>query len=203
MISYILSGTILGLTAGISPGPLLVLVISETMIHGTRAGVKTAFAPLITDTPIIILTFFILKQLQDFKLILAILSICGALYILYLAYEGWKSGPIESGDNTKKSNGLVKGFYVNMLNPHPYVFWLMVGTPLIIKGASMSFVAAGLFVFLFYICIIGAKIAIALLIGRYKDRFDQYYVIIQRILSVVLVAFSIIFFYEGIKYFLT
>ncbi len=202
MLSYIFSGIILGLTAGVSPGPLLVLVISESITHGTRAGVKTALAPLITDTPIIILSFFILKQLQDFKLVLAILSICGAFYILFLAYEGWKSGPIESTDITKKSNGLIKGFYANMLNPHPYVFWLMVGTPLIIKGAHISFMTAAMFLFFFYFCIIGAKMAVAILVGRYRERFNQYYVVIQRVLSFVLVILSILFFYEGIKYFI-
>ena len=44
---------VLGLAAGFAPGPLLVLVISETLQHSTRAGIKVAFAPVITDLAIV------------------------------------------------------------------------------------------------------------------------------------------------------
>ena len=38
--AIVLSGLVVGLSAGASPGPLLSLVISETLNHGTRAGTK-------------------------------------------------------------------------------------------------------------------------------------------------------------------
>ncbi len=47
----ILTGTVLGITAGISPGPLLMLVISQTIRFGHREGIKVSLTPLITDAP--------------------------------------------------------------------------------------------------------------------------------------------------------
>ena len=54
MNSLLMSGMLLGLSAGLSPGPMLTLVVSQTLRHGIQEGVKVAFAPLLTDTPIVI-----------------------------------------------------------------------------------------------------------------------------------------------------
>ena len=47
-------GGFLGLTAGISPGPLLTIVISETLKHGRKEGFKVAVSPLFTDVLIVV-----------------------------------------------------------------------------------------------------------------------------------------------------
>lgn len=49
MMYFLSVGAVLGLSSGLSPGPLLALVISETLRHGVKAGVKVALAPIITD----------------------------------------------------------------------------------------------------------------------------------------------------------
>ncbi len=70
MIPILIIGTVLGLSAGFAPGPLLTLVISETLQSEIRSGVKVALAPIITDVPIIVLTLFILSKLSNFHNIL-------------------------------------------------------------------------------------------------------------------------------------
>ena len=47
MIDFLTIGAALGLSAGLAPGPLLTLVISETLQHGVKSGVKVALAPVI------------------------------------------------------------------------------------------------------------------------------------------------------------
>ena len=70
MTEFLIAGIILGLSAGIAPGPLLTLVISETIQHNIKSGIKVALAPVITDIPIVLLTFFIISKLSSFNLIL-------------------------------------------------------------------------------------------------------------------------------------
>lgn len=202
MITHALSGILFGIVAGISPGPLMVLVISETMTHGPRAGVKTALAPLLTDTPIIVLSLLLIGQVRDAGPLLGILSLCGAGYILYLAYEGWMSGALDLAGTGQKSAGLVKGVITNLLNPHPYFFWITVGSPLILRAADQSLPAAAVFLLGFYVCIIGAKMTIVLMVGRYRERVNTYYGIIQKVLSGVLVLFSLLFIREAAGYLL-
>ena len=56
LIDYFGKGTLFGLAAGFSPGPLTVLVIGETLRHGLRSGLQVAIAPVLTDIPVILLT---------------------------------------------------------------------------------------------------------------------------------------------------
>ena len=60
MIGLISAGLVYGLSAGFSPGPLMALVISQTLKHGIREGAKVAMAPLITDLPIILVSLLVL-----------------------------------------------------------------------------------------------------------------------------------------------
>jgi len=87
MTEFIAVGIVLGLSAGFAPGPLLALVISETLRHDIRSGVRVAVSPIFTDLPIIILTLVVLSQLSDFHNILGIISLIGGCVILFLGYE--------------------------------------------------------------------------------------------------------------------
>ena len=67
-MSYFLTvGILLGLSAGIAPGPLLTLVVSETLSGGVGAGVRVALSPLLSDLPIILFAVFLLASFRKFR----------------------------------------------------------------------------------------------------------------------------------------
>lgn len=76
-------GTVLGLSAGFAPGPLLTLVISETLQHGIKSGIKVALAPIITDLPIVLITLYVLSKLTHFHGILGGISIIGGCCVFH------------------------------------------------------------------------------------------------------------------------
>ena len=86
MIAFLSAGVVLGLYAGFPPGPLIALVISQTIKHGPKKGVKVAFAPLLTDFPILLISTFLLNRLSNYRMILGIVSLLGGLFLVYLAY---------------------------------------------------------------------------------------------------------------------
>ena len=138
LFNLIASGFILGLAAGISPGPLLTLVISETLLHSRKEGIKVAAAPIITDLPIVIISIFILSRFSDITIILGLISLSGGLYILYLAYESIMVKSIELDQQTIKAYSLRKGIIANILNPHPYLFWMLIGAPTVVKAYHIN-----------------------------------------------------------------
>jgi threonine/homoserine/homoserine lactone efflux protein len=75
--TYIISGIVFGLGAGLTPGPLMTLVMTETLKHGTREGVKVSMAPLITDFPIIVISIFLISEIANFNNIIGIISLAG------------------------------------------------------------------------------------------------------------------------------
>ena len=200
-ITYLTMGAVFGLTAGISPGPLLTLVISETLRHNKTEGLKIAVAPLITDIPIVLLTIFILSKMASSDIVLGIISILGGVFIAYLGYDSMKSRGIEIDIQNLKLKSIRKGIIVNILSPHPYIFWLMVGAPITIKAYQANPVAAFAFIIAFYVLLVGSKISIALLVDRSRAFLrNKVFIWTLRILGLVLMIFAILLIKEGFGY---
>ncbi|MBI5584556.1 MAG: LysE family translocator, partial [Deltaproteobacteria bacterium] len=169
MISLLSAGLIFGLSAGFSPGPLLMLVISQTLQHGIKEGVKVAAAPLLTDLPIIIASLAVLSRLADFKPVLGLISLAGGIFVAYMAWGNFRTSGLETAANPAAPKSLLRGVAANALNPHPYLFWLTVGGPTMIGGWREGFSGVFLFLAVFFVCIVGSKMLIAVLVGRSKQ----------------------------------
>jgi threonine/homoserine/homoserine lactone efflux protein len=202
MFSYLTIGTLLGLSAGFAPGPLLALVISETMRYGMGSGIKVALAPVLTDLPIIVLTLAILAKLSGFNSVLGIISFLGGAFVLYMGYESFRTKGMDINHEAPASHSLKKGITVNFLNPHPYLFWLSVGTPLMIRANDESLLSATVFIVSFYIFLVGSKICLAVVIGKSRTFLKGgFYINIMRFLGLALFIFAIFLFRDGLRFF--
>ena len=202
MIDYLFSGTILGLSAGLAPGPLLTLVLIETLQHDWRAGVKVACAPLLTDLPIICVALFVLAQLSQVNTVLGVISLAGALLLLSMAYKSLRSSQISLGLENKPARSLSKGVFVNFLSPHPYLFWLTIGGPLVMKAWVQSYLSALVFIGTFYLFLIGAKISLALLAGRSKILLEgRLYLFVMRFLGLLLGLLALTLLRDALRFF--
>lgn len=200
MTHFLTIGTLLGLSAGFAPGPLLALVISETLQNDIRSGVMVALAPIITDFPIIILTLFFLSKLSNFHNILGIISLIGAFVILKMGYENLRTKGIEVNAQENKPKSLSKGVLANALSPHPYLFWFTVGAPTMTKAMAQSLNASFAFIISFYVFLVGSKIMLAVLAGKSKSFLrGNLYIYTMRFLGLVLCLLAIVLFRDGLK----
>ena len=179
---YIIIGAIFGFTAGISPGPLLTLVISETLTHNKKQGIKIAIVPLITDLPIIIATFLLLSRFSHLNVLMSLISFLGGIFLIYLGYKCFQTKGLGVDIQKASPRSLMKGIIANILNPHPYLFWITVGIPIALKAYQVSPVTAILFFVSFYSLLVGSKIFVALLAGRSKTLLtDKIYIWTMRV----------------------
>lgn len=198
MLYYLFSGVILGLSAGFSPGPLLALVLSETVNHGKKAGIYVAIAPILTDIPIILLSFYMIDILSASKVAFGLLSVIGALYLLWLARENFQIKEIEVNVSGNERS-FQKGIMANFLNPAPYLFWISIGAPLVIRGMQVHLLNSVFFLVGFYVFLVGSKILVAILVGVYRTRINKKtYRIINIFLGVFLILISLKFFYDAV-----
>jgi threonine/homoserine/homoserine lactone efflux protein len=197
---FLTLGALLGLSAGLAPGPLLTLVISETLRHDVRAGVRVALAPVVTDLPIILLTIFVLSRLSGFHAILGAISIAGALFILSMGVGSLRTTGFDLQFQEVQRRSLRKGIMVNMLSPHPYLFWVSVGGPAMVKASGAGLFAPAAFIGGFYVCLVGSKIALALLVGRSKSLFrGKAYAWAMRVLGLSLVVLALLLLRDGLQ----
>jgi threonine/homoserine/homoserine lactone efflux protein len=198
-ISFLISGIIFGLVAGISPGPLLALVISETLRHGKKEGLLIAIAPLVTDLPIVIVSVLLLAKLSHSHLILGVISIAGGIFIGYLAYESIMVKASSPNFKTYSLKSLRKGIITNLLSPHPYLFWIAVGAPTIVKAYHINILSSLSFVCGFYILLVGSKIITALLVDKSRDILrSRGYLYTIKALGFVLFVMAIFFVRDGL-----
>jgi threonine/homoserine/homoserine lactone efflux protein len=201
MVSAFTAGIVFGLSAGLAPGPLLTLVVSQTLRHNTKEGVKVALAPLITDLPIILMSLLVLSRLSDFGHVLGLISLLGGLYVLYLAYESFRTGPVHLKVSEECPQSLRKGSLVNALNPHPYLFWVTVGAPFILKAWENTPVAPLIFISCFYLLLVGSKIFLALIVGKSRSFLtSKRYLYVMRLLAAILALFALVLFKDGLAF---
>lgn len=198
---YLLSATLLGLTAGLAPGPLLALVVGETLQHGRRAGVKVALVPLLTDLPVVAFSLAAVARLSRFTTALAGISFAGGLLVTVIGYRALRTPPLElTLAPMAAERSLAKGVAVNLLSPHPWLFWLTVGAPILLRAAADSFLAAAGFVGFFYLLLVGAKLVLAHLVGRWREVLrGRGYLLTMRALGVVLLAFGLLLLRDGYR----
>ena len=200
MLNELTMGMLLGLSAGLSPGPLLALVMTETLAHGTRAGLRVALAPLVTDAPIILVTVFILARLSEFRPLLGIVSLAGGLFVCYLGVSHLLVHPASVDLHDARPLSLFKGIVVNFLSPHPYLFWLGVGAPTITRAMAKGPIAPLAFIVGFYLLLVGSKVALAVAVGK-SGAFltGRWYLGIMRLLGGLLIVLGILLFREGLR----
>jgi len=199
-IPFLITGISFGLAAGLAPGPLLALVISETLRHDKRQGIRVAIAPVLTDIPIVLLSVYILSRLSNFNSMLGVISLLGASFIAFLSFEAFTAKGIELETAPVKAESLKKGVIANLLSPHPYLFWISVGAPVMHKAYQASPQASLLFILGFYIFLVGSKVVLALMVDRSKSFLNsRYYLYITRGLGAVLLIFATLFIREGLQ----
>lgn len=179
MIAALLLGISYGFAAGISPGPLLALVITQTLKRGWRAGNLIALAPLFSDLPIVLLAVLLISHLPHAAF--GWLGIIGGLFVIYLGIETihgvWKQHNVKReeiqathSEQSGTSTLLLRAAATNALNPHPYLFWGTVGAQLLIRIAQQSGTGGAiLFLLGFYGLLVGSKLLLAFVVSHSRN----------------------------------
>ncbi len=193
------AGLLLGAPSGFAPGPMLVLIVSETLRHGKRAGAKVACIPLLTDAPIVLISGLMFTQITNMNMLLGLISIIGSIFLLYLGIKSIRAANLELWDYTPRPLLLKEIMIANLVNPNPYLFWFTVGAPIMVRSFQQNWWTGGSFLLSFYIGLVGVKLILAIATGNSRDFLqDLFYRRIMQMLSLLLMGFAVFLMLEGI-----
>lgn len=125
LLSFVLATSILA----ISPGPDNIYVLTQSIVNGKKYGLATVFG-LISGCLVhtTLLAFGVSAIIKESENIYFIIKLFGALYLLYLAYQVYKSeAKILLTDKAVKKTTIQlfkQGFIMNVLNPKVTIFFL-------------------------------------------------------------------------------
>ncbi len=124
--------TFMGATAAlaISPGPDNIYVLMQSITNGKKYGLATV-AGLISGCLVhtTLLAFGVSVIIKENERLFFIIKLFGAIYLLFLAYEVYRStGDISFSEEGVPKKGLGQlfrqGFIMNVLNPKVTIFFL-------------------------------------------------------------------------------
>ncbi len=182
---FAILGLVLGLGSAVSPGPLQTLVISQAVLRGWRAGALMALAPLASDLVIVVVAVGLVRLVP--AVWLNGISLAGGVLVGYIAWDTGRAarraayveepalaavadgGTARSAPPPRSRAGEVsyaRAVLVNFLNPHPWLFWMVVGAPVAVRALHHGAVWGILFILMFYVGMIGLKVGLSVLADR-------------------------------------
>ncbi len=174
--------------------------MTQTLRFGRREGILVSLAPLISDLPIVTISILVLSQLSDTGPLMGVISIAGAIFLTVLAFDSFRSQMPAASDSGAEPRSLFKAVTLNLLNPHVYLFWITVGAPFVLRGSEEGLAAPAAFLAAFYACLVGSKVAIAVLLGRARNLLTgKGYVYALRALGGVMFLLAIWLLAEGLR----
>ncbi|MCY4039285.1 MAG: LysE family translocator [Hyphomicrobiales bacterium] len=177
----------------ISPGPAMMFVLQQSQRNGVRMGLLAAFGIEVGVFIYVILTALGISAV--FELYPAVyngIQICGAIYLLYLAYQIW---PRKNADlsipQISGYGAFSRGLFINLTNPKIVLFFLSLLPQFIPAGSSTeTFIVYGV---IFNIGGVLVNVAVAILSGFVSRllRESKWYDYVPPILFIVISVYSI------------
>tara|TARA_X000001036_G_scaffold439070_1_gene488774 strand:- start:15690 stop:16331 length:642 start_codon:yes stop_codon:yes gene_type:complete len=199
ILGVIFFGSTLGIIEGIKPGPLLTMVIRETLSGGLKAGIRTASAPIFTDGPLIIISLITADWLASNQTFLGIISILGAIFLVKMGFECFTvEPPTVDIQNYDYKSSFKKGIITNLLNPNVYMFWFLIGGPIMASTAIKEPLAPIGYAISFLLSIIIVKIIIAYIFDKTRGKLSvSFYKRSLSICGIAMIIFAFGYLYQA------
>ncbi|MFN3581005.1 MAG: LysE family transporter [Pseudomonas sp.] len=140
MLVLLASAFVLGLIFNAAPGA----VFAETVRQGVRGGFRPALdvqiGSLVGDAVWAILGLLGIGLLLQIDWLRWPIGIAGALYLLWLARDSWKSASeefhVEARGNASRRSALRSGMLLSLTNPQNIAYWAAMGSALGAVGVT-------------------------------------------------------------------
>lgn len=199
MLIYFSQGLLLGGAAAAQPGPFQAYLLSQTLQNGWRGTLWAAFAPLLSDGPIIFLVLFVLTRLPDGFLVG--LQLVGGCFLLYLAMKAFRAlrQPIISPATLveAKRMNIFEAALMNALGPGPYIFWATIAGPILLTSWRQSADMGLSFLFGFYGALIGGFMAFVALFAIARQLDPRLSRVLGVASALALLAFGVYQLWQG------
>ena len=197
----------IGVSVASIPGPTIILIATQTLRHGPRAGLATMLAPVLLDAFLMLPLGLALQASLVTGQGAMVLALCGAAFLLWLGAQSIRAGmrqfrvpssgfrELETQNSKPETSDremapFVKGLLTHVTSPYPYLYWATVGASFIRKGfANGGVFSAAIFPLGFWLGACSFTLIVIYLLARTKKllppRIEPY---LHHVSGVLLIA---------------
>jgi threonine/homoserine/homoserine lactone efflux protein len=146
ILQAFLLGLVIGLTGALAPGPTLVATINASIAGDWKIGPKVTLGHMIAESVIFLLIVLGLAALA-LPYTSAIAVIGGIALIVFgaLTIAGSRGASLNSPVTGTAGNPYVAGLVTSAANPYFWIWWLTIGSAMVIAGLSGGIILAAVF----------------------------------------------------------
>lgn len=200
MWTYLLAGVGFAFAAAVQPGPFQTYLLSEALTRGWRRTVPAAFAPVLSDAPIVAIALLVLVRVPGE--LVRFLHLAGAVFLFYLALGAWRSWRqndlVLEPEKGSDRRTLLKATLVNFLNPNPWLGWTLVLGPMFLTGYREAPARGIALVVSFYVTMVVCLVGLITVFASARRLDPKVQKAFQGLSVLALVGFGLFQMYLGI-----
>lgn len=136
----------LGLTGALAPGPTLVAAVNSSLKSGWTAGPKVAMGHALVE----LFVFFLIvlglaTAAQQYSRFVAVLGGLALIAFGLLTVMGSKKASLGAPTSNSAQNPYLAGVLTSAANPYFWIWWLSIGSAMVIDGLKGGLILASLF----------------------------------------------------------
>jgi threonine/homoserine/homoserine lactone efflux protein len=188
----------LGLTGALAPGPTLVATINASFTGGWTTGPKVTLGHMVVESVIFILIVMGLAAVAlPYSHVIAGIGGIALVAFGVLTITGSRQVSLEeTSSGTHVTNPYFSGAITSAANPFFWIWWLSVGSAMVIAGLQGGIVLAGVFMAGHWCADLGWYTVVSTGIAQGRAVLsDQRYRWIMGICGLFLIAFGIYYLY--------
>jgi len=146
MLEMLIMAFTIGLTGALAPGPTLVATVNSSLKDGWTAGPKIAAGHALVESVLFLLIVGGLAlAMQQYSRYIAVLGGMALIAFGILTVMNSKSAIMASSQVQAAGNPYLAGVITSAANPYFWIWWLSIGSALVIDGLRGGLILAGLF----------------------------------------------------------
>lgn len=146
LLSTLVLGFLIGLTGALAPGPTLVATINASLAGTWTAGLKVSLGHIVIETALFFLIILGLATVAT-PYTTAIAVIGGIALIIFgvMTLSGSRSASLSTTPSQLTADPYMAGLLTSAANPYFWIWWLSVGSSLLIQALAGGLVLALVF----------------------------------------------------------
>ena len=167
---FLASVLLISLSGVLMPGPLFAVTLKKAAKSKT-AGALIAFGHGIVEFPLMFLIFFTLSQFNIPSIVQVAIGLVGGFLMIFMGIQTFRNRhKSEEPQVSLKRDSVFAGVYTTAVNAGFILWWLTIGTTLILNAQLFGFVGFSIFAGVHWLCDFSWYTAVALVIFK-SQRF--------------------------------